>query len=122
MRLAVPAFLCALVAATSAVRAGGDVDKGRTLAQKHCSRCHVVGDFNRHGGIDSTPSFQALVTYRPDWEDRFRTFYVRPPHPVYVRVAGLPKASNAPPYATPFEVTLDDIENLVAFVGTLRQR
>ena len=42
----------------------GDVDKGRKVAELHCSRCHVVGDFNKNGGIASTPSFQMLVKRR----------------------------------------------------------
>ena len=49
-----------------------------------------------------------------------RTFYARPPHPVFVRVPGVPRRSNAPAYASEFMVTPGDIENLVAFVLTLK--
>ncbi|MGI9383629.1 MAG: hypothetical protein ACR2PO_10775, partial [Methyloligellaceae bacterium] len=47
----------------------GDIEKGRKVAEAHCSRCHVVGDFNPNGGISSTPSFQLLVKRRPDYKD-----------------------------------------------------
>ena len=112
--------LCALTiawAASPAV-ADGDAARGREVAIRHCARCHVIGDYNRLGGIDSTPSFQ-LLARRDDAADRVRAFFTRPPHPVFVRVPGVVRLSNAPPYATEFTVTPDDIENLVAFVRTL---
>jgi mono/diheme cytochrome c family protein len=99
----------------------GDAVRGREKAITYCARCHVVGDHNPMGGIGSTPSFQLLVKRRPDFEDRFRTFYARRPHPVYVRVPGVPKWSDAQPYATPFTVTLDEIEDILAFAKTLKK-
>lgn len=106
-----------MIAATGA-RAGGDPKKGREISIKHCSRCHVIGDYNRFGGIGSTPSFQWLTKVR-DYEERLRTFYARPPHPAYVRVPGVPPLTNLPPFITPFTVTEQEIEDLVAFVKTL---
>ena len=112
--------LCALVVGwASPSSAGGDVAKGREVAIKYCSRCHVVGDYNRLGGIDSTPSFQ-LLARRDDVADRVRTFHARPPHPVFVRVPGVARRSNAPAYAAEFTVTPGDIDNLVAFVLSLK--
>lgn len=113
--------LCALIMglAASPASADGDAGKGREVAIKHCARCHVIGHYNRLGGIDSTPSFQ-LLARRDDVEDRVATFYARPPHPVFVRVPGVPRLSNAPAYATEFTVTPGDIDNLVAFVLTLK--
>lgn len=108
-----------MCAAIGMARAEGDVSRGREVSIKHCARCHVVGDYNRMGGIDSTPSFQ-LLARRADFEDRLRTFYQRRPHPVFVRVPGVARWTNLPPYATPFEVTLDQIEDIVAFVRTLK--
>ena len=86
-----------------------------------CARpiCHVIGDYNKYGGIDSTPSFQ-LMARRDDVDERMRTFYARPPHPVFVRVPGVPRRSNSPAYASEFAVSPGDIENLLAFIQTLK--
>jgi mono/diheme cytochrome c family protein len=112
-------FFAMLMPAIAA--AEGNAVRGREKAITYCARCHVVGDHNPMGGIGSTPSFQLLVKRRPDFEDRFRTFYARRPHPVYVRVPGVPKWSDAQPYATPFTVTLDEIEDILAFAKTLKK-
>jgi hypothetical protein len=101
--------------------AEGDSEKGRGLAIKHCSRCHVVGDHNPYGGIGSTPSFQ-LLAKRQDYLERFQTFYERRPHPVYVHVPGVPRWTKLPSHVEEFTVNLDDIENLIAFVETLREK
>ena len=98
--------------------AAGDVAKGRALAEKHCSRCHVVGDFNPHGGIGSTPSLQ-WIKKLPDWRDRFQTFYVRRPHLAFVRVKGLVPHSNLPPYAKPIEIEPADADDIFAFIEVL---
>ena len=105
----------------SGARADGDPRNGREISIKHCSRCHVIGDYNRFGGIGSTPSFQWL-TKVPDYEDRLRTFYARRPHPVYVRVPGVPPWTDLPPFVTPFTITADEIEDIVAFVKTLASK
>lgn len=99
-------------------RAAGDPEKGRTLSERHCSRCHVVGDHNPTGGIGSTPSFQVLRTMK-DWRERFESFYARRPHPVHVRVEGLPTLTKLPPNATPFTLTFADVDHIVAFVATI---
>ena len=100
-------------------RAEGSPEKGRKIATTHCARCHVVGDFNPSGGIGSTPSFQLLVR-RDDYLERFQTFFERRPHPVFVRVPGVPKWTNLPSYVAEFEVRLESIEDIIAFVRTLR--
>jgi len=114
---AMAAGLCTLFAI--AARAEGDAAKGRELSIKHCARCHVVGDYNPMGGIDSTPSFQMLAR-RADFAERLQTFYERRPHPVFVRVPGVPRWSRMPPYATPFVVTPEQIEHITAYVRTLK--
>ena len=105
----------------SPVGASGDIGKGRTIAADHCMRCHVVGNLNKFGGIGSTPSFQ-LIAGMEDGMERFQTFYVRRPHTNFVRLPNLPRFSKAPPYAIPFTVTEASIENLMAFVKTLKVR
>ena len=67
------------------VRAAGDAKEGHAFAVKHCSRCHVIPDYNPHGGLGSAPSFRSLASVS-DYRDRFRTFYARRPHPVFVDV------------------------------------
>lgn len=108
-----------LVPATQA--AAADIEAGRKVAEQHCSRCHVVGGFNPNGGISSTPSFQLLVERRPDYQERFATFYARRPHPAFLTVkeVGRPMAY-IPPNAAPVEITLEDVANIAAFVETLK--
>jgi hypothetical protein len=98
------------------------IDDGRKLAQTHCSRCHVIGDFNRFGGIGSTPSFQLIVNSLPDWQERFETFHVRRPHLSFVRVSGFdyPDPTVFPPNASPVEIRLEDIGAIRAFAQTLK--
>jgi mono/diheme cytochrome c family protein len=71
-----------LILAAAGARAGGDAVAGRKVAIENCSRCHVIGDYNRLGGIDSTPWFMTFArkpaVYPPG---RLRTFSERPPHP-----------------------------------------
>lgn len=71
---------------------------GETLAIKHCALCHVVGTFNKFGGIGSTPSFQSLASMK-DGEERFVTFFVRRPHLSFVFLPG-----QAPPTGLPIPV------------------
>ena len=116
--LACTAWFCVL-ALNAGAQAAGDARKGREIAIGHCSRCHVVGDHNPFGGIGSTPSFQ-LLARRSDYLERFQTFFARRPHPVFVRVPDVPKWSDIPSHVAEFEVTLENIEDLIAFVETLR--
>ena len=101
--------------------AHGDAVKGRIIAADHCTRCHVVGNLNKFGGIGSTPSLQ-LIAGMEDGMDRFQTFYARRQHPNFVRVPELPRFSNARPYAIPFTVTEISIENIMSLVKTLKVR
>ncbi len=105
----------------SGVHAQGDSVAGRKIAEKHCSRCHVIGDYNPSGGIGSTPSFQ-LLAKRSDYLERFQTFFERRPHPVFVRVPGIPRWTNLPAYAAEFTVRLESIDDLIAFVELLRPK
>ncbi|MEK9942324.1 MAG: hypothetical protein VW771_07600, partial [Gammaproteobacteria bacterium] len=58
------------------------VQEGLDLSIQYCSRCHVIGEYNRLGGIGNTPSFNWMVK-SDDWRERFTTFYTRRPHPVF---------------------------------------
>lgn len=115
-RVAISATL--LVLAVAQPVAAADQTNGRTLAERHCTRCHVVGDVNPHGGIGSTPSLQ-WIKKLPDWRDRFQTFYVRRPHLAFIKVKGLVPLTKLPPYATPITITPSDAEDIFAFVEAL---
>ncbi len=118
-----PALAVAILVAASfpiaSAGAGGHVEAGRKIAETHCTRCHVVGDFNPMGGIGSTPSFQ-LLAKRDDWLERFQTFFERRPHPVFVRVPGVARWTTLPSHVKEFTVTPANLDDIIAFVRTLR--
>ena len=93
-------------------------EKGRVLATTYCSRCHVVGEADRFGGISSTPSFRILVKALDDWRDRFETFHARPPHPSVIRIDGSDPISQAPPTTTQVFLKIEDVDALVAYAET----
>jgi len=97
-----------------------EAKQGFELSRQLCSRCHVIGEYNRMGGIGNSPSFTWMVK-SDDWRERFLTFYARRPHPVFARVPGYALWSNADPYYPPFEITLDEIDLIVSYVETLRE-
>lgn len=95
----------------------GDALRGEEASLAFCGRCHVVSDKNRMNSIGSTPSFAVLRTLR-DWEDRFQAFYVLNPHPAFTQVADVtePFDPTRPSPIQAMEITLDDLENIMAFV------
>jgi len=101
-----------------AVTFDGDAVKGRELSHTHCGRCHVVSDDNRMNAIGSTPSFFVLRTF-VDWGTRFQSFYVLNPHPAFTQVAEVtqPFPIDLPPPIAPVEITLDDLEAILAYVS-----
>jgi len=108
------------VAQVEEVELDGDVVLGSKLALLHCGRCHVVDVRNRMGGIGSTPSFSALRG-REDWTNLFLTFWAENPHPSFTQVEDVtePFTDARPTTIAPVEVTLDEIDAITAFVGTL---
>ena len=100
--------------------AAADVNKGRLLAAEHCTRCHVVGDINPYGGIESTPSFIGMK-YLADWERRFEEFYILPPHPALVQIADVSaeRDDSRPAFVQEIVLTLEDVDAILAFVRTL---
>lgn len=101
----------------------GDASAGRKVAATHCTRCHVVGDINPTGGISSTPSFQLIVRRRPDYKDRFQSFFALRPHPAFLSLKSVGRIRpDLPPNAQPVELTEEDIANMLAYVETLRPK
>ncbi|MCP4185360.1 MAG: cytochrome c [Hyphomicrobiales bacterium] len=116
-------FFAAIIASLMRIsQASADpVGEGKAVAEQHCSRCHVVGDYNPNGGISSTPSFQLLVNALKDYEERFDTFFDRPPHPAVIIIKHIKKRDDLPFNAAPVKITFEDVENIALFVKTLRK-
>ncbi len=101
--------LCGMMAVHVVVTtalAAGDGDKGREVAEKFCQGCHVVGSENRHGGIDSTPSFFLMSDKLDNYRQRLRSLKRRPPHISIKRLEA---------------ISADDIEQLLAYIGKLER-
>ena len=106
------------LSAPAEAESGAARDRGLELSIEFCSRCHVIGDYNRMGGIGNSPSFNYMAQ-NDDYVERFTTFYARRPHPVFARVPGYPKWSDSDSYYPEFEITQEQIEDIVAYVATL---
>ena len=123
MRLTIAVFAALLGVAPLAAEEHSDIDNGRKIAQLHCTRCHVVGDYNPGGGISSTPSFQLLVKRRPDYKERFATFFARRPHPAFLSIKGIGRIRpDLPPNAQPVELTQQDVRDVSVFIETLKPK
>ena len=98
----------------------GDAAEGLKLSSLHCGRCHVVSEANRMNAIGSTPSFFVLRTMR-DWNRRFESFFALNPHPSFTQVAEVtaPFPANRPSPIAPVEITLDDLDAILAYVNQL---
>ncbi len=99
----------------------GDIARGETLSYQNCGRCHVIGERNRMKGIGSTPSF-ALMRSFPDWQQRFGGFYTLIPHPSFSQIVDVtdPFDPSRPPVINPLELTLKELEDILAFVATIK--
>lgn len=98
----------------------GDAEHGAKVSLRACGRCHVIDDRNRRGGIGSTPSFGVLRA-QDDWGSRFEAFFALAPHPAFTQVEGVtpPFDITLPPPIVPVELTLDDLDAILAFVSNL---
>ncbi len=96
----------------------GDALLGETLSLKLCGRCHVINDKNRLKGMGATPSFALLRTFG-DWEARFAGFHMLKPHPSFTQIEGVTDAFDpaAPPSIVPLDMTLDDLDAILAYVA-----
>jgi len=98
----------------------GDAALGEKISLDRCGRCHVVDESNRMNAIGSSPSFAVMRTF-PDWQERFETFFMLKPHGAFTQVKDVtdPFPDHLPSPIAPIEVTLDDIEAITAFVGSI---
>ncbi|WP_300067282.1 cytochrome c [uncultured Ruegeria sp.] len=98
----------------------GDAVLGEKLSMTHCGRCHVIGPKNRMNGLGSTPSF-AVLRAMPDWSDRFEAFFALNPHPAFTQIDGItpPFDPERPSPIYPVEMSVDDLEAILAFVSVI---
>ncbi|MEO3416995.1 hypothetical protein AAFO92_20265 [Roseovarius sp. CAU 1744] len=98
----------------------GDAAQGLKLSNVHCGRCHVVSEANRMNAIGSTPSFHVLRSLG-DWDSRFRAFFALNPHPAFTQVQDVtePFPINRPSPIAPVEITLEDLDAILAYVSRL---
>jgi len=113
-----PGVAALLLALPAPAEAAGDAEKGRQIAIDHCSRCHVVPDYNPYGGIESTPSFR-LLTRRDDYLERFQNFFERPPHPVVVRIPGVEPPTKDPAFVATFQIQPEQVDDILAYARKL---
>jgi len=115
-------FAAAEAAAAEPVAAvyEGDAAQGERLSYRLCGRCHVVGPDNRMKGIGSTPSF-AVLRAMPGWAARFEGFFALNPHGAFTRIEGVTPEFpiDRPPPIAPVEMTLDDLDAILAFVAQM---
>ena len=99
----------------------GDAAAGAQLSALHCGRCHAITPGGAMNDIGSTPSFAVLRALR-DWDARFESFYVRNPHPAFTQIAEvtLPFPVNRPSPIIPVEMTIEELEAILAFVSGMK--
>lgn len=98
----------------------GDVVTGERVSLTQCGRCHVVNEKNKFNAIGSTPSFRLMRNFG-DWRERFEVFYVLKPHGSFTQIEDVtpPFEPHLPPPIAPLELTLDDLDAIIAYVSTL---
>ncbi|MEQ8919089.1 MAG: hypothetical protein RID11_20485 [Roseovarius sp.] len=98
----------------------GNASEGKRVSLAQCGRCHVVAPENRMNAMGSTPSFAVLRTM-PDWAARFQSFYALKPHAAFTQVEDVtaPFPINRPSPIVPVEVTLDEVEAILAYVAEM---
>lgn len=103
-----------------AVEVGEDAILGHEVSRTKCTRCHTVDDKTRMSGIGSTPSFSVLRSL-PDWDIRFASFYVLNPHPSFTQIEDVtdPFPIDRPSPIAPIELTLDELEAILAYVESM---
>ena len=91
-----------LLAALAAAPAGAqDATRGQRLAEQWCSNCHAV----ERRGSDSVPTLQQIANLPNRDAAMLRTFLTNPHPPM-----------------PPFSIARNDIDDLVAYITSLRQR
>ena len=98
--------LCRIGVATVALmlaaqaQAAGDAVQGKATAERWCATCHVVAPGG--SGADVAPNFAAIARQR---DETYLRGFLSSPHPPMPR----------------FELSRQDIDDLVAYIGTQRR-
>lgn len=98
----------------------GDPVRGKQLSEAHCGRCHVVDRAKPFGAIGNSPSFHAMRSFT-DWLPTFSAFYTANPHRALIAIESVqdPHTDQTPVHIARIKLTLDDVLDIVTFVGTL---
>ncbi len=81
----------------------GDAEKGRELVAEMCARCHAWDPEYPWASIGSTPSFMWMARKLDFYRERILSVTSRPPH-----------------IAQRFDVSIEDLENILAYIETLK--
>lgn len=97
-----------------------DTSAGARISKGLCGRCHVVTLEETMNSIGSTPSFYVLRSLA-DWDQRFQAFFALNPHPSFTQITDVtpPFSENRPPPIVPLNMTLDDLDAIIAYVESL---
>ena len=63
-----------------------DASQGRTIAERWCSSCHVVGPAQKSAPNDQAPPF-ASIAQRPDFDEGRLALLLLSPHPNMPKLA-----------------------------------
>jgi len=98
----------------------GDPARGKALSEMHCARCHVVDRAKPFGAIGNSPSFHAMKSFE-DWLPTFSNFYNANPHRALIAIESIrdPHTDQRPVHIARIQLSLDDVVDILAFVGTL---
>lgn len=99
----------------------GNAKRGEELSLSLCGRCHVVNEKNRMNGVGSTPSF-AVLRGLSNWDTRIATFHELNPHPSFTQIEDVtdPFDPTLPSPIAPLQMTLDDLDAILAYVAGLQ--
>jgi mono/diheme cytochrome c family protein len=111
MRKMAPSALCLLgvLAAAPSLAAGPvetppDAVKGKALAERLCTNCHLVGDEQSHANVD-IPSFREIANQEGQTSGAIMARIIIPKHPM----PAIPLEKN-------------ELADLAAYILTLRER
>lgn len=96
------------IAAMRPALAAGDPDAARGIVAEHCAACHEIPGYRPRHGLASTnaPSFRSIATQPETYTHARLSAFLRQPHyPM-----------------TKFVLSAADVDNLIAFIETLREQ
>ena len=113
---------CFLIKFVNSQNLSDSISSGQKISETHCSRCHVVSNESKYGGIGSTPSFIGLRNLS-DWKIRFSEFFLRPPHPAFINISEITaeRSEMLPSFVKEIDLTLGEVEHLLNYVETLKK-